>query len=320
MRADLVLEGGGVKGIGLVGAIRALEAQGYEFPRLAGTSAGALVAALVAAGARGDELHALMDDLDYEAFADPGLLDRFGVPGKLASVVLQQGIYEGDALRDWIAARLDERGVRTFADLRLPDDPDGDLPAERAYRLVVTASDLGRGRLVRLPWDYPDYGLDPDEQLVADAVRASTSIPFYYEPVRMRGGRGYEHVLVDGGMLSNFPVDTFDRTDGRRPRWPTLGIKLSARPDSAQRPEPIGNTFEFSKALVTTMIGFHDQLHLDDPCVVARTIFVDTMKVRATDFDLDDATARALHDNGRAAAERFLADWDFDAYLTECRS
>jgi NTE family protein len=48
-KADLVLEGGGVKGIGLLGAVLVLADAGYSFPRVAGTSAGAIVASLVAA-------------------------------------------------------------------------------------------------------------------------------------------------------------------------------------------------------------------------------------------------------------------------------
>lgn len=315
-----MLEGGGVKGIGLAGAITALDAGGYRFERIAGTSAGALVGALVAAGMSPTRLEAIMRAVDYEEFADEGLLDRLGILGKGLSVIFEQGVFEGERVREWVAARLEEQGIRTFADLQLGPDPDGDLPPERRYKLVVMASDISRGRLVRLPWDYPDYGLDPDEQLVADAVRASTSIPFYYEPVRMKGGRGFEHVLVDGGMLSNFPVDTFDRTDGRRPRWPTLGVKLSARSDAMQRPEDVDNTFEFGRALLSTMIGFHDQMHLDDPCVVRRTIFVDTFDVRATDFGLDTQTRQRLYRSGRDAAEKFLTDWNFDAYVAECRS
>ena len=80
-------------------------------------------------------------------------------------------------------------------------------------------SDVTRGRLVRLPWDYPKYGLDADDQLVADAVRASMSIPFFYEPQRFTGatsGRRSTSFMVDGGMLSNFPIEVFDRTDGKR--------------------------------------------------------------------------------------------------------
>ncbi|HLF99539.1 MAG TPA: patatin-like phospholipase family protein [Acidimicrobiia bacterium] len=319
MNADLVLEGGGVKGIGLAGALSALEAGGYEFPRIAGTSAGALLGALAAAGYDASELRELMATIDYRQFADTSLLDRLGALGKSLSVIFEQGVYEGAKLRDWVAEKLAAKGVETFADLRIPDDPASDLPPERRYRLVVMASDVSRGRLARLPWDYAQYGLDPDRQRVADAVRASTSIPFYYEPVRLTGGHGWENVLVDGGMLSNFPIEVFDRRDGKPPRWPTFGVKLSAEPGAARRPTAVDNTFEFAKVLVMTMMQFHDQMHLDDPAVLARTMFVDTLRVRATDFDLDPDTQTQLYDNGRVAAERFLAGWDFDAYVDAFR-
>ena len=89
------------------------------------------------------------------------------------------------------------------------------------------ATDVTNGRLLRLPWDYDVLGLDPDEQLVADAVRASISIPLYFDPVIVRHGTtGARITLVDGGVLSNYPIEIFDRTDLRPPRWPTLGVKV----------------------------------------------------------------------------------------------
>src|SRR5829696_3150734 len=63
--ADLVLEGGGVKGIALAGAISVLQDRGYRFHRVAGTSAGAIVGALVAAGTPHTRLREMMRDLDY---------------------------------------------------------------------------------------------------------------------------------------------------------------------------------------------------------------------------------------------------------------
>ena len=57
---DLVFEGGGVKGIGLVGAYSVLEERDYQPVNMAGSSAGAIVAALVAAGYSADELYAVM--------------------------------------------------------------------------------------------------------------------------------------------------------------------------------------------------------------------------------------------------------------------
>jgi NTE family protein len=67
------------------------------------------------------------------------------------------------------------------------------------------------------------------------------------------------------------------------------------------------------------MTGFHDQLHLDAEEVLARTIFVDTTGVKATDFDLDRETQLRLYDSGRRAAETFFATWDFDAYQARFR-
>jgi predicted acylesterase/phospholipase RssA len=76
LKADAVFEGGGVKGIGLVGAIAETEARGFRFENVAGTSAGAIVAALVAAGYTAAELKVEMESLDYRRFQDKDFLDK----------------------------------------------------------------------------------------------------------------------------------------------------------------------------------------------------------------------------------------------------
>jgi NTE family protein len=86
--------------------------------------------------------------------------------------------------------------------------------------------------------------------------------------------------LVDGGQLSNFPIDAFDRTDHQPPRWPTFGIKLSARPGANQVANEIHGAIDLAKALIGTMANAHDQMHIDQPCVARRTIFVDTIEAR----------------------------------------
>lgn len=327
MDADLVLEGGGVKGIALVGAVSVLAERGYQFHRVAGTSAGAIVGALVASGMPVADLEATMRALDYRRFKDESAIDRVGPIGQAISVLFESGIYEGEYLRRWLGDTLARYGVHTFADLRV-EDSQSDLPVTRAYKLVVMTSDISCGRLRRLPWDYPVYGMTCDEVRVADAVRASMSIPFFYEPVKVRNPETGEVCwLVDGGMLSNFPVDVFDRTDGLPPRWPTFGIKLSARPKALQQSaNAVSGTVSMTKAMVSTMTGFFDHLHLDDPGTVVRTIFVDTLGVTSTDFDLDQSTQQALFASGQDAARRFLdgADgqpaWDFSSYVATYRS
>lgn len=308
-KADLVLEGGGVKGIGLVGAVQGLMTEGYtKFPRVAGTSAGAIVGALAAAGMPGEQMEATMRTLDYTKFRDGDPLVRWGgLPGQLVSLVLRQGIYQGDYAHAWLTRHLADLGVHTFGDLR-EDDPDSALEGEKAYRLVVIVSDVSRNRMVRLPWEYASaYGLNPDDVPVADAVRASMSIPFYYRPVILKGARG-SCTLVDGGMLSNFPIDAFDRTDGRRSRWPTFGVKLSARPGEPLPPVPVHGVAGLSFALLSTLLTAHDARHLDDERA-KRTVFVDTSGVSATNFGIDQRTQQKLYTSGYDAAQKFLKDW-----------
>jgi NTE family protein len=244
-------------------------------------------------------------EMDFKSFRDEGLLEKFGTIGKALSFVYEKGIYEGRYLTRWLRRNFKNIGVNTFADLKLSDKISGHLPPEQRYKLVVVAADISRGKLIYLPWDYPEYGLDPDKQSVAKAVRASMSIPFYFEPVRLKGS-----YLVDGGLLSNFPVDIFDDTQD----WPTFGIKLSARPGTKMVKREVSGPFGFVTALVSTMHSAHDHMHLDDPSVVDRTIFIDSGKIQNLDVFVTDEQKKLIFDNGRDSAIRFLARWNYETY------
>ncbi|MGH2942099.1 MAG: patatin-like phospholipase family protein, partial [Solirubrobacteraceae bacterium] len=208
---------------------------------------------------------------------------------------------------------------------RSDDGDDPNLSAQRRYRLVVTATDVTRGRLLRLPWDYGALGLEPDEQLVADAVRASISIPLYFDPVVVRHAvTGEPITLVDGGVLSNYPIEIFDRTDLRPPRWPTLGVKIlpglpagdpglfAAIALSALPPVRL-----LERVVATAIVG-NDQTYLERPCVRRRTITVDTSAVGLVEFDATAQQRATVIAAGAAAAERFLETWDWDAFRREC--
>lgn len=325
MKADVVLEGGGVKGIGLVGAIARLE-QDFSIERVAGTSVGALVGSLVAAGYSGTDLETELFDFPFEKVKHPDPLDRLPIVGPMVSMAIQRGVWETTFVRDHLAQLLARKGVRTFGDLRLPDTGSS-LAADHQYRLVVTATDVTTGELLYLPWDYADrFGLDPDRQDVADAVAASISIPFFFEPVTLVDTRtGTEHVLVDGGVLSNFPITVFDRTDRQPPRWPTFGLKIMPRlpegtPDlfPYARMVPLPGIRHLEEVLATVVVG-RDQTFLSQPCVQARTMQLDTRGAGVVDFDLADAQKKELRDHGWQAADEFLTTWNWDRYLAKCR-
>ena len=110
------------------------------------------------------------------------------------------------------------------------------------------------------------------------------SIPFFFRPVRHDvPAATFEGVSypagtvtwVDGGLLSNFPVEVFDRSDGSPARWPTLGIKLSARQVVVPPPRPEHSVLDEALACVRVAMDNADRYYLT-PAEVARTIFVDT--------------------------------------------
>lgn len=307
-RADLVCEGGGVRGIGLVGAVDALSEGGYSFPRVAGTSAGAIVAALVAAlqvaGEPLSRLAEVMRSIDYRKFLDRSLIGRLPLVGGGLSLLLADGVYRGAYIERLLDGLLDDLGVRTFGDLRTGEETD-----QYAWSLVVTASDLSRRRLVRIPWDLGAYGIDPDDFPVARAVHASAAIPYVFQPVRVRGA-----TWVDGGLLSGFPVQLFDRPG---PRWPTFGIRLSARPGIPPT-RAVHGPVSLGIAAIETLVSDQDNAYIDDPCTVRRTIFVPANDVSPIDFDLSAAQRDALYQRGLQAGQQFLRTWDYPEFLKVC--
>jgi NTE family protein len=310
--ADLVLSGGGVLGIGHAGAVSVLQERGYRFMRIAGTSAGSIVAALLAAGISRRRLRQLIETIDYDRFLDKGALDRLPLVGPPLSVVLENGFAEGRFFAQWLGAELERLGVRTFADLRISADEGADPRPEHRWKLVVMAADVTRGQLLRLPWDYGRYGLDPDEQPVVDAVRASISVPYLFEPFKLAHPGG-ESLLVDGGLVSNYPIDAFDRTDGRGPRWPTFGVTLvpqlpagGTRLVPALGPLRLLPGFRFLESVVTTAVVGRDQGHLAQPWVRDRSIEVDPVGVQPFDFTIGPEAVERLYRSGRAAARAFL--------------
>ena len=323
---DLVCEGGGVKGIGLAGAFSVLEEHDFRPQNVAGTSAGAITAALIAAGYTAAELKDVIFGMDFLKFRDTAWEDKLPLVGKGVSIVKDLGIYEGRYFEDWIGELLKAKGAETFS--ALATDEYGDDPRYR-YRLQVIASDTTSHRLLVLPRDADQLGIDPDELSVARAVRMSMSIPIFFEPVSVTNEKtNREHVIVDGGMLSNFPVWLFDCPDAEVPSWPTFGLLLvephPQTPIGARLPAPeraphgLGGLFKYVKAMADTMMEAHDRLYVEK-ANFARTIPIPTLGIGTTEFDITPSRKEALYQSGRDAAAAFLETWDFDGYIEEFR-
>lgn len=297
MYADAVLEGGGIKAIGLVGALQVAEEKGYQWKRLAGTSAGSIIASLLAAGYRSEELYPLMFHHDFTTFTPVLWYHRIPYLGHGMRLWVKKGIYPNRPLEKWVGELLAKKNVYTFADLK-----------ER--ELSIIASDISEGNLLVLPQDLAEYGVSAEHFPIARAVCMSCAIPLFFDPVKVvhRPSKKVSFI-VDGGVLSNFPVWLFDQ---EHPRWPTFGFRFLS--EKAGQPRQIEGPISLLRAMFLTMLDAHDNRHIKEQDKV-RTIQVPAEGVKLTDFDLSEQKRKELYEAGVNAAEEFFDDWTFRDYL-----
>lgn len=313
MKLDAVFEGGGVKGIGLVGAICYVEDNlKPKWVNLAGTSAGAIIASLLAAGYTAHEIKNIMFNMDFNLLKDENMLSRFSIPGKLLSIMFKQGIYKGSYIENFMAKLLAAKGVYTFSDLIINKKGD----PRYKFKLNVIASDITRGKLLVLPADIKDYGIAPEDLSVSLAVRMSMSIPIFYEPVILKTGSLPEMpqkcYIVDGGILSNYPVWLFDSL--KKPEWPTIGFRLM-EPDYG-KPHNITNPLNFLLAIASTLQEAHDERYIQDSNF-KRTVPIDTLGIKSTDFGLSEDERDMLFQSGYEAAQKFFKVFSKQEYDTD---
>ncbi|TSB44701.1 patatin-like phospholipase family protein [Alkalicoccobacillus porphyridii] len=296
MKIDTVFAGGGVKAFAFLGALQVLEERGFTFERVAGTSAGSIVAALVKAGYSSADLTTILDQLDVEAFKDERLSFLPVTVIKWLQVYFKLGLYRGDSLEQWIRDLLKEKGIVTF----------GDLP-DQSLRVVV--SDLSRGQMVVIPDDLDKYGIRAESFSVAKAIRMSCSIPYFFEPVKLYDRAGQFSYIVDGGLLSNFPIWLF--RDGEKKSWrrPVIGLQLTPK-IADQPPHKIKNAVDMYKAVFETMSRAHDTRHIEDEDA-QNVIFIPVTDVKATDFDLSDLQKHELMTLGEEKTKKFLGRWTY---------
>jgi NTE family protein len=314
--ADGVFEGGGVLGTAFLGAARCCNEVGIRWKGLAGTSAGAITAALLASDLAIDELETLLGSLDFMSFLSEKS-SRFiwnGDPSKdlenparmLVNLWLfhELGEYSTGPFREWLNSALVQGRVERFGDI-------GGTDPDRQLKVVV--SDLTNGEMRVLPDDlekYPTTGPAAQFQ-VADAVRLSMSIPFFFEP-----GQLGDAVIVDGGILSNFPLWIYDEPDPKKPpAWPTFGFRLADR--RTEGAAIITSPLKMLGAMLRTMMYASDRHYLSEHNK-NRVIDIDITDsgVTTTKFNLTDEEKADLYRRGYEATRQFLLDrWSWQEHL-----
>ena len=325
---NLVFEGGGVKGIAYVGAMGVLEKRGIlkDIIRVGGTSAGAINAVLLGLNYSVGETQEILGRLNFRRFLD----DSWGILRDGNRLVTEFGWYKGGFFRDWIADIIERKtgnGEATFLEVN-------SLKAERKFRdLYFMGTNLSTGFGEVFSFEHTP------RMCLADAVRISMSIPLFFAAKRSLRG----DVYVDGGVVDNYPVKLFDRqkyvaAHARLPEYyekhnqalrgagmtispyvynqETLGFRLDSAREIAvfrDQAEPdhrkIEDFFAYTWALVETIQSIQGNYHLhgDD---WQRTIYIDSLGVGTTDFDLSDDRKEALVESGRVNTEKYFAWYD----------
>lgn len=292
MKADAVFEGGGIRGIAFAGAIEAMEKRGVEWVRLAGTSVGSILASLLAAGYTSQEIHAELRSLNFKLLRGKTWLNHIPLIGNFTHLFLHLGMYKNDYIEQWMDRLLSAKGIRTFADVKKDS-------------LKIIASDITNGQMLVFPDDLPRYGIKESDMSIAKAVMMSTSIPFFYRPARLKSKEGKSYI-VDGGLLSNFPIWLFDVPD---PRFPTFGFRFLK--DTIEADSIIPTPIHLAQNIVKTMLQAHDMRYLSDEAK-ERTLQINTGLINATDFQLNEEQMNTLYQSGLETANNFLDQWDFD--------
>src|SRR5690625_4235133 len=118
MKIDCVFSGGGVKGYAFLGALRSMEEKQLQLERVAGTSAGAIIASFIAASYRTDEINVLLSELDLQQFLDAPQLTKILPFSKWLFLYYQMGLYKGNKFEKWLYTKLAQKGIYTFGDLK----------------------------------------------------------------------------------------------------------------------------------------------------------------------------------------------------------
>ncbi len=326
---NLVFEGGGVKGIAYLGALKVLDEKNIleNIQRVGGTSAGAINAVLVGLGYDQAETEEILWDLDFNQFMD----DSWGVGRDVQRLIDEFGWYKGDFFRNWIAQLIKTKtgnSESTFADIEA-------LKATKGFKSMYFMG-------TNLSTSFSEvFSAEHTPRIcVADAARISMSIPLFFASKRsMRGD-----VYVDGGVLDNYPVKLFDRKkylktenyvepnyykkvnkqiqDLIRPvseyvyNKETLGFRLDTKEEisvfrdhAVPTSQPIDSFFDYTSALINTLMEAqqNSHLHSDD---WARTVYIDTLGVNTTDFDLSDEKKQQLVTSGQQGADSYFKWYD----------
>lgn len=291
MIKNLVLKGGGVKGIAYVGAVHALEKAGLlkDIERVAGTSVGSLMAGMICAGYNAYEIEQLMFSMNFKKFKS-----GFN-PFRLFT---RYGLYSGDYILNFIHEFMNKSPMRLN-----PGATFYQMQKAGCKSLYVFSCNLDKQIVEEFSVDTTPH------TVVAEAIRASMSIPVFFQAWQFTNGIPNKHIYVDGGVVYNYPLTFFDN-----PRFNTyksenkesLGLYIHARIKERKVNLTFNTPMRYMKQLFESLLDTQDFMMHEDKEEIQRTILIDDLGFPATDFNIRTESKRKLVESGRKAVLDYL--------------
>lgn len=358
---ELVQEGGGVLGVALVGYTYVLEQMGIRFLSLAGTSAGSINAMLLAG--LGD-ISQVKSSLVIEELVNKNLFDF--VDGDddvkdLIDAILKKarrvkliwkgwqvlddifdhlGLNPGNDFTQWLSGFLKKYGITSQTDL---ENKFGVLPPDLKIRkgihktieglkprLAMISAELNTETKVEFPAMAKLYWKEPQKVNPALYVRASMSIPYFFEPLKIspvpRGKEAKQQweetvkyygpvpkevFFVDGGIMSNFPINVFHKMN-IVPRLPTFGVRLGVDRNKLNQ---ISTPLNLFGAMFNSIRHLHDyDFILKNPDYSMLIGKIDIGDHDWLNFAISEEAKVDLFRRGAETAATFLRGFDWLAY------
>lgn len=260
-----------------------------------------------------------------------------GILGNLDEAFFETGFNPGDAFYTWLEALLKEEEIETARALekRMNSFPKEllRLDSKLSAKLAIVAADITTETKVVFPEMSDLYFDRPERVNPAKFVRASMSIPLFFKPLTIDLsdlprkdpdfiqkwqekanylGKIPEKVsLVDGGIMSNFPIDIFHERN-RIPNRPTFGVRLGI---DRIRQRPTDTMLAIFMACFDGARNIRDYEAIKNNEDFRQLIsYVDTDHHNWLNFDLPDRDKLDLFKRGAQSAALFLSGFDWQSY------
>jgi len=288
-----VFEGGGVRGSAFAGAIQELGMSKVNLIGNVGTSAGSIAATLVSAGFDADEITNALK-VNFKTFlADADSPNGFkakalnaissGIKSKVGKMHYGMGLHSSMKIQSWLEellkGKLKISSSQAFVKFK-------DLPKP----LAIIATDVNSGT-------YKIWSTKKTpEDSVAFAVRCSSTIPFFFQPVP-----GDNTIYVDGGIISNLPLFLIDELE-LEDDIPALCFRLIQNIQTQKKSE---TGYQLGENLIDCILNSQSKIQFE-LSTNFQLIDINTDDIQATDFDINDEKINKLIGNGKEAVINFI--------------